>query len=107
MIYLIRHAQKEDSSPNCGLTKNGILASRNYARKLLKNNAKLDFIISSPIKRCIQTANEISSIYNIEVIKSNKLGDPGVFISDDKVAMDIFNKYNLIDIINMQLEEKN
>lgn len=107
MIYLIRHAQKENSLPDCGLTKNAIIESKRYVKKLLENNIKLDCIISSPIERCIQTANEISSVYNIEVIESNKLGDPGVFISDDKLAMNLFEKYDLIDIINMQLEEKN
>jgi len=35
-----------------------------------------------------------------------ELGNPGVYISDDKRAMEVFNKYSLLEIINMQLSHQ-
>ena len=107
MIYLIRHAQKKNSLSDCGLSIKGFLEAKQYAQKLIQNNIKLDYIISSPIKRCLQTAKEIAFVYDKDIIKSKYLGDPGVFVLDDKLAMSVFEKYKLIDIINMQLSGKN
>lgn len=107
MIYLIRHAQKENSLSDCGLSAKGFLEAKQYAEKLIQNKIKLDYIISSPIKRCLETANEIALMYGKDVVISKYLGDPGVFILDDKLAMNVFREYKLIDIINMQLLGKN
>ena len=34
------------------------------------------------------------------------MGNPGIFVNDGDSAMKIFNKYELIDIINMQLSRQ-
>ncbi len=106
MIYLIRHAEKKSTLPDSGLTRRGILDCRSYADSLVQNGIKLDRIITSPIQRCVQTASEIAYIHGIGIEKSDFLGDPGVFVTDDKIAGEIFNRYKLVDIINMQLTHK-
>jgi len=107
MIYLIRHAEKSDDSVHAKLTEKGLNDSFLYGKNLKLNNINIDLIITSPIERCIQTAKKISDGYGyIEIKKSNLLGNPGIFVNDADIAMKIFNKYKLIDIINMQLSGK-
>jgi len=108
MIYLIRHAKKLDNSVDSKLSKEGLQNSFTYGKNLQVNNIKIDLIISSPMERCLQTAKEIVKGYekNIKIEKSNLLGDPGIFVNNGDSAMKIFNKYKLVDIINMQLSGK-
>jgi len=104
MIYLIRHAEKLDNSVHAKLTDKGLRDSFLYGKNLKLNNIRIDLIISSPIERCIQTAKKISEGYgDIEIEESTLLGNPGIFVNDGDSAMKIFNKYQLIDIMNMQL----
>jgi len=107
MIYLIRHAEKLDNSVHAKLTDKGLRDSFLYGKNLKLNDIKIDLIISSPIERCIQTAKKISEGYgDIEIKESTLLGNPGIFVNDGDSAMKIFNKYELIDIINMQLSRQ-
>jgi len=104
MIYLIRHAQKIDSSVHSKLTEKGLYDSFLYGKRLKFDNIKIDLIVSSPIERCIQTAQKISEGYGkICIEESTLLGNPGIFINNSNNAMEIFNKHELRDIINMQL----
>lgn len=64
MIYLIRHAQKIDSSVHAKLTDKGLQDSYLYGKNLKTNDIKIDLIITSPIERCIQTAQQISKGYH-------------------------------------------
>jgi phosphohistidine phosphatase SixA len=103
--YLARHAEKTDSSVHAELSKQGKLDSINYGKKLLKNNTNIAQIITSPIKRCVQTSEliAIGLSKNIPIIHATELGNPGIYISDDQKVMDIFNKYTLLEIMNTQL----
>jgi len=107
MIYLIRHAEKSDSSVHAKLTSRGLNDSYLYGKNLKSNNIKINLIISSPIDRCIQTAKKISEGYGgIKIEESTLLGNPGIFVNDGDSAMKIFNNYKLLDIINIQLSRK-
>ena len=107
MIYLIRHAEKIDSTVHAELTTKGLSDSFAYGKKLKSNNVKINLIITSPIKRCIQTAQKISEGYGeIKIKESTLLGNPGIYVNNGDIAMKIFNKYKLIDIINMQLSHQ-
>ena len=107
MIYLIRHAEKIDSSVHSKLTYKGLHDSYLYGKKLKLDNINIDLIISSPIERCIQTAKKISEGYgDIKIKESTLLGNPGIFINNGDTAMETFNNYKLIDIINMQLSRQ-
>lgn len=107
MIYLIRHAEKVDSSVHAPLTNKGIQDSFLYGKNLKSNCIKIDLIISSPIQRCIQTAQKISEGYGgVQIEKSTLLGNPGIFVNNGDIAMEVFNKYKLVDIINKQLSQQ-
>ncbi len=108
MKYLIRHAEKTDSRVHANLTEKGIIDAKKYGQELRSQNIHIDKIVTSPIHRCVQTAQSIvvGLKYNIPIVKSIKLGNPGVYISDDKKAMEVFNNFSLLDIINMQLRKK-
>ena len=78
----MRHAEREafaqnDLGNNVDITLNGKKATETLAKQL---NKKIENIYTSPVKRCIQTAN-IFLPYTSQttIIKSNLLGDPGIF----------------------------
>jgi broad specificity phosphatase PhoE len=107
MNYLIRHAEKLDGSVHAKLTPKGLKDSLLYGQNLKFKNIPISKIISSPIERCMQTAEQISIGYGgIKIEKSKLLGDPGIFVDNGDEAMEIFNRYSLVEIINMQLEKK-
>ena len=107
MNYLIRHAEKLNGSVHAKLTQKGLNDSFIYGQNLKLKSIDIDKIISSPIERCMQTAEQISKGYgDIKIEKSTLLGDPGIFVGNGDKAMEIFNRYSLVDIINMQLQKK-
>ncbi len=105
MSYIIRHAEKLDSSVHSLLSAKGLQDAYNFGLQLRRKNIQIDLIISSPIQRCIETGENIVRGYQnrIPIIESKLLGDPGVYIIEDQIAMKIFEKFELIEIINMQL----
>lgn len=89
-LILLRHAERPDI-PNdeigneVGLTKQGIRQTKQFAKSLRQ---PIISISSSPILRCVQTAEIISNqcSYNTTIKKSILLGNPGFFIKDPKIA---------------------
>lgn len=89
-LILLRHAERPDI-PNdeigneVGLTKQGIRQTKQFAKSLRQ---PIISISSSPILRCVQTAEIISNqcSYNKTIKKSILLGDPGFFIKDPELA---------------------
>lgn len=107
-IFLIRHGEKVSDEVHAPLSKKGIEDSIEFGKRLKKSKKSLDIIKTSPIIRCIQTAEYIKKGYGKELVieESKLLGNPGIFIEDDKKAMEVFEKNALIDIVNTQLENK-
>ncbi|MGB6329441.1 MAG: histidine phosphatase family protein [Halarcobacter sp.] len=107
MKYLIRHAEKTNSSVHAKLSDQGLIDSKNYGKELWKSNTNIELIVTSPIERCVQTAENIVLGINkdIPVIEAIELGNPGVYIRDDKKAMTIFEKFSLLEIFNLQLSK--
>ena len=90
-LILIRHAERAEL-PNTDvgftmpLTEYGYTSSCQFGLTL---NSNVGLIHTSPLIRCIQTAEQIarSNSYSIDNIKhSELLGDPGFFIDDGKLA---------------------
>ena len=108
MKYLIRHAEKTDSSVHAKLSEQGKLDSINYGKKLLKYNPNITQIVTSPIERCVQTAELIVAGLekSVPIIEATELGNPGIYIYDDKKAMNVFNNFSLLEIINKQLSKQ-
>lgn len=107
MILLIRHAEKSLTG-NQDLTMTGLTDAYLYGQKLKNQGVHFDEIISSPIKRCLQTAEEIIKglDVNLSIEQSQLLGDPGIFVIDDKKAITVFNELTVQEVINHQLQKK-
>jgi broad specificity phosphatase PhoE len=95
LSLLIRHADR-DKIP-AGEFGNEVLLNETGKERALnfgKNLSKLQInkIFTSPVQRCIQTAECIVAGYGkpLEITKSHELGDPGLHISDDQVAGKFF-----------------
>lgn len=68
------------------ITENGVRATREFARFL---PTKIQSIHSSPILRCMQTAQLIAEVHDYstsDIQSSRMLGDPGFFILDGELA---------------------
>jgi broad specificity phosphatase PhoE len=91
MALLIRHADRDDIPEGSFgnevlLNQIGKINAFNYGEKLQKQ--QITKIYSSPVRRCVQTAEFISKGYgkNMEIIETVALGAPGLHINDEKVA---------------------
>jgi broad specificity phosphatase PhoE len=98
LSLLIRHGDR-DKIPE-GSFGNEILLNEKGESNSLKfgeglNGLKLNKILTSPVKRCIQTAELIAKGYGkeIEIIETKALGGPGLHIIDEKIAGEFFLEY--------------
>ena len=80
-LYLIRHSISENASLNKKdfereLTEEGKFVIKNAAEAWKKYIGKFDIILSSPLKRAVQTSEIVSSIMQINpnIIIENNLG---------------------------------
>lgn len=87
----IRHADRDkipagEFGDEVELNSLGFGNSVRYGKLL--SHLKINKIFSSPIKRCLQTADYISIGYgqDINIQQSTLLGDPGAFVNDAKLA---------------------
>ncbi len=110
-ILLVRHAEKEKyseiSKENLiNLTKYGRKEALAFGRELSLLNNRIQYIKTSPIKRCVTTAEFVlqGTGHNLKIITSTKLGDPGVFITDDKVAVKHFKNYSCEEVVQFQIK---
>ncbi len=95
IALLIRHADRDDIPE--GSFGNDVLLNQigqenafNYGEKL--KNQQITKIYSSPVPRCVQTAEFIGKGYGrtIEIIETVALGDPGLHINDEKIAGEFY-----------------
>ncbi len=102
MILLIRHAEKSPAGEQC-LTSQGLDDALNYGKQLKQQGMQPDEIISSPVKRCIQTAEKIVEGLQsgLDIQRSRLLGNPGIFVADHKKAAKAFDKFTVCKVVNM------
>jgi len=112
-IMFLRHAERDFSEdPLEDIKKqingNGKKQAISLGKELLKRQSKICFIKSSPIERCVETANAIleGARSNVKVLTSRILGDPGPFVSDDKIAFQTFLELGIEEIVRRQHENK-
>jgi broad specificity phosphatase PhoE len=94
---LLRHADR-DAIPKGTfgneilLNAKGIQNAHSFGQQL--SVRKINKIFTSPIGRCVQTAEFISKGYgqSIDIIETTALGAPGLHISDEKIAGEYFLK---------------
>lgn len=95
LSLLIRHGDR-DKIPS-GSFGNEILLNEKGIQNALKfgeslASMKINKILTSPVGRCVQTAECIAQGYgkSIEIIETTALGDPGLHIIDEKIAGEFF-----------------
>lgn len=91
VAIVIRHGEKSEAA-NGLLSENGKASIRSFAENL-KNLGYQVNIVSSPELRCVQTANIINEMLSNnenDIILSNKLGYPGLHISNNKIYQELY-----------------
>ena len=85
-LILMRHAEKDSTGQ---ITKKGIEDAFQLGKKLKSKGIEIELIRTSPIERCKKTALELINGYNEEIctIEDYYLGDPGIYIYNDKIAI--------------------
>ncbi len=107
---IIRHADR-DKIPNgefggeIMLNKKGEKNALVFGGKFKKQS--INKIFTSPIGRCVQTAELIKkgAEQNVEIISTEILGAPGVFVHNEKLAGKFFVEANLETIYNMIIND--
>ncbi len=90
-LFIVRHAERPDILPNdvgndVLLTDNGKIQSRLFGKQLPQPTISIK---TSPIERCLQTANLIAeeTKFDLSAIEATTvLGDPGFIIEDADLA---------------------
>lgn len=98
IALVIRHADRElipegEIGNEILINEKGVKNSVDFGKLL--NQYKINKIFTSPIGRCVQTSEFITNGYgkDIEIIKSNALGAPGLHVSDEKKAGEFYLKF--------------
>ncbi|MBI3232957.1 MAG: histidine phosphatase family protein [Bacteroidetes bacterium] len=99
-LILMRHAKAENpfdiSDQQRKLTTSGVEEAESMAKKMLKKNLKISYIISSPANRTKQTAEIIAKHYEI---------DPAHIVYETTLYEARLS--NLLDVVNEIDESKN
>lgn len=92
---LLRHADRDDIPKGSFgneilLNEKGKQNAQTFGEKLAE--IKINRIFTSPVGRCVQTAECITKGYgsSIEIIETTSLGAPGLHITNEKIAGEYF-----------------
>jgi broad specificity phosphatase PhoE len=102
--WLIRHADRDpipEGSFGDEVPLNPRGVENAIALGVRLQNIPIPKIYTSPVKRCIQTAECICKGYGrtIAIIPSNELGDPGMHISNAEIAGQHFLQRGILSIL--------
>jgi hypothetical protein len=106
ICLLMRHAEREailsgTYGNEVNLTQAGIKSCIDWAQQFGNLTRK---IYTSPVRRCLQTANVIAENASIKKIHySLLLGDPGVFVVDRALAQNYFLASSVYSIVQQLL----
>jgi broad specificity phosphatase PhoE len=98
VIGFMRHAAREpiplgEIGNEIPLTKEGI-SKVIELKQLLATRVSIAKVYSSPVLRCMETANLLASMASDKVVTPcNKLGAPGIFVENPELATPFFLKY--------------
>jgi broad specificity phosphatase PhoE len=110
LSLLIRHGDRDKiPSGSFGneilLNEKGIQNSLKFGESLA--SMKINKILTSPVGRCVQTAEFIAQGYgkSIEIIETTALGAPGLHINDGKVAGEFYLNVGFDEMYRRYLNE--
>lgn len=92
VVLFVRHAEREDVASHefprhdAPLTHSGVLSARRLGESMA---GRVGAILSSPVLRCVQTAQQIADRagHAVKIVADDRLGDPGSLVTDAEVAM--------------------
>lgn len=100
---LLRHADRDDIPKGSFgneilLNEKGKQNAQSFGEKL--SDRKINKIFTSPVERCVQTAEFITKGYgnSIEIIETTALGSPGLHIDDEKIAGEFYLQFGFDEI---------
>jgi broad specificity phosphatase PhoE len=103
IAMLIRHADREpipegDFGNEIPINETGKKNAIEFGAKLKEH--QINKILTSPIYRCIQTAEHISRGYGqkLEITVTKSLGDPGLHLSDEQLAGEFYLKHGFEEL---------
>jgi hypothetical protein len=104
-LIALRHAEKAEPLTNQpdylrAITPTGQKATKTLAAWLLHNDLLIKYIKTSPIRRCLQTAQCLQAILMpyASVTTCSLLGDPGAYVADAQLAVTLFQNNTVRDI---------
>lgn len=105
IALMIRHGDRDEIP--AGEHGNDVLLNKKGEENafLLGQSLKeftINKVLTSPVQRCVQTAEFITSGYGKElpIIQTSCLGAPGLHISDDVLAGEYFLKHGMFKILD-------
>jgi broad specificity phosphatase PhoE len=108
---LLRHADRDDIPQGSFgneilLNEKGKQNARSFGEKLAES--KINRIFTSPVGRCVQTAEYITKGYGktIEIIETTGLGAPGLHITDEKIAGEFYLQYGFDEMYKRFMQGK-
>jgi len=100
IAMIIRHSDRDlipegSFGDDLSINKEGIERAKHFGTQLKDLN--VNAIYTSPILRCVQTAECIKEGLErpVEIHQANELGDPGLHIADAELAGVLFPKYGV------------
>jgi broad specificity phosphatase PhoE len=108
---LLRHSDREDIpigsfGNEILLNDKGIQNAISFGESLAEK--KVNRIFTSPVERCVQTAEYITKGYgnSVEIVETVALGAPGLHISDEKIAGEFFLEHGFDEMYNRFMQGK-
>jgi phosphohistidine phosphatase len=87
-VYLVRHAKAEDGEPDAErrLSAEGRQQAKELAERLRREGVRADAVLTSPLVRARQTAEEIARAVGVEAEADGRLA-PGATADDLRAAV--------------------
>src|SRR5574337_1233787 len=112
LALLLRHGDREQI-PKGEFGNEILLNEKGKQRSLAFGEALKDSevsrIFTSPIPRCIQTAELIAKGFGreLEIIQTKSLGDPGLHTADEKLAGEFYLTHGFHEILRRFIRNEN
>lgn len=104
---LLRHAERPPIPPGefgaeLSITDAGRKAAERLGRRI---GSKLRGLVSSPVLRCVQTADAIRRGAGVDVTieRDTRLGAPGVWVEDQAIAGRLFLEHGIQSVLTRQI----